>query len=183
MIKQINVTFEFDSDSGLVSNVHSFVDSVEQKKKTTRKLSKDKEEIIELEAIITREDNKIVFNNKAYNDLELSPESRVIIKYEEVGKKRFPIIGTDISFNEEGSGNKVTKTKTVSYRGKVNTILSEYGTNFKLEPYNDGIWKLVSSDLSEKTYEEVIDQAENLDVDILTTDDSTIEIDELTFKL
>ena len=44
-----------------------------------------------------------------------------------------PIIGSDIAFDEEGSGNKVTKSNTVTYKGNANTILAEYGTEFSLK--------------------------------------------------
>ena len=42
----------------------------------------------------------------------------------------FPIIGREELF--EGSGNRLTKSNTISYRGEQNTILREYGTCFKL---------------------------------------------------
>lgn len=176
--KQVSVTFEFDTDTELVSNVHAFVDGIEKKKKTTKKAPK--EEILEDEAIITREDNKLVLNNKAAKDLDVQPEDRLIIKYE----KRLPVIGTDISWDEEGAGNKLTKSNTVTYRGKANTVLAEYGTVFKLEPHKDGLFKLVSTEpVVIKNYPQAVEQAENLDVELMTEDDNTTEIDELTFKL
>jgi hypothetical protein len=182
MVKQVTVTFEFDPETELVSNVHAFVDGVEKKKTTTRK-APTKEIIMEAEAIIVREDNKLVLNNKCAATLEVKAEDRLVIKYEKIGKKRVPIVGTDLAFGEEGSGNKVTKSNTVTYRGKANTVLAEYGVTFKLEEYKPGIWKLVSDDMPPKDEEEAQEMAEEVEANLYTQDDDTTEIDELTFKL
>jgi len=181
-VKQVTVTFEFDPETELVSNVHAFVDGVEKKKTTTKK-APTKEVIMEAEAIITREDNKLVLNNKCAATLEVKAEDRLVIKYEKIGKKRSPIIGTDLSFDEEGSGNKVTKTNTVTYRGKANTVLAEYGTTFRLEEYKPGIWKLISDDIAPQDDNEAEEMAEQVEAELYTKDDDTTEIDELTFKL
>ena len=185
MIKQVSVTFEYDTEEDVVSNVHAFVDGVEKKKKTTKKATTTKDIVLEEEALVVREANKLVFNNKCVQEMELTPENRVIIKYEKIEKTRFPIIGTDLSWDQEGSGNKVTKTNTVTYRGSANTILAEFGTTFKIEEHKPGLWKLISKDpvSAPKTYDEALSQAENVEIDILTLDDDTTEIDELTFKL
>lgn len=180
MIKQITVTFEFDPETELVSNLTTFVDGIEKKKRTTKK-APTKEIVMEDEAILIREDNKLVLNNKCAADLDVKPEDRIIIKYEKVGKTRLPIIGSDLSFEEEGSGNKVTKSNTVTYRGKANTVLAEYGTTFKLKEFKPGIFFLESTE--PKTLEQVEEMAENVEPDLLTEDDDTIEIQELTFKL
>jgi len=189
MNKQFTVTFELDEETLNVSKLTCFVDGVEKKKTTTRKASTSKKEIVlEDESIITREDNKLVFNNRAVQEIGLAPEDRVIIKYElNKGSDKFPIIGKDVDWNEEGSGNKVTKTFTVTYRGKVNTILSEYGSTFNIIAHGDGLWKLVAKDAPEnknpKTYEELVEDIEKVDFSVLTSDDQDNEIDEMTFKL
>lgn len=182
MIKQISVTFEFDPETQFVSNLNCFVDGIEKKKPAATRKKKNTE--LEPEALVIREANRLVFNNKCYLDMALSTEDRIIIKYEKVNNKRIPIIGTDSSFNEEGSGNKVTKAQTTSYRGKVNTVLAEYGETFRIKPYSEGLWELVSNENpDEKTYDTIVEKAEKLDVEITTTDDEKIEIDELTFTL
>jgi len=187
MIKQVTVTFSFDPDEeNAVSDLTCFIDGIEKKKKTTRS-TKVKEIILEDEALVTLEPTKIQLNNKAVADMGIVYGERVIIKYEKItgSKKYFPTIGSDTSMNEEGSGNKITKTNSVAYKGKANIILAEYGTEFSVEPYKEGVWKLVSKNAPVKpvTYEEVTNQAENLDFTIITDDDSEIEIGEMPFKL
>ena len=187
-MKQVIVTFNYDPETDVVSDVKCSVDGIEKKKKTT-KAKKDVVAELEAEAIITLESNKLVFNNKAVSDLKIAYEDRIIIKWVAEGKKMVPIIGKDISFDEEGAGNKVTKSNTVTYKGNANTILSEYGTEFSLKPYKDEIWNLVpiklGGTISKPTVEldDVVKQAELLEPELLTETDETITIDELTFNL
>lgn len=185
-LKQVIVTFDFDPETSTVTNVKCSVDGVEKKKRTTKKKSEIEEEMAS-EAIITLEPNKLVFNNKAVADLEMEYEDRIVIKWEKEGKKMIPHIGKDTSFKEEGSGNKVTKSNTVMYKGKANTLLSQLGTEFTLGQNVEGIFKLiplnasVNSSLDE--LEEAIEAAEEVDPDLIVDTDDTTEIDEINFKL
>lgn len=187
-MKQVIVTFNFDPETETVSDVKCSIDGVEKKKKTT-KTKKDVVVELENEALINLETNKLVFNNKAAADLGITAGDRVVIKWIPEGKKMVPIIGSDIAFDEEGSGNKVTKSNTVTYKGNANTILAEYGTEFSLKPHLDNIWKLISNKvggtISKPTegLDDVIKQAESVEPELLTELDNEIEIDELTFQL
>lgn len=185
MVKQVSVTFEFNPETEEISNLSCFVDGVEKKKKTTRSVKKEKEIILEDQAIITLEANKLVFNNKAVQEMGLLYEDRIIIKYEQPNKnvKPAPIIGKDVDHGEEGSGNKLTKTNTVSYRGNANKILATYGSEFTIKFNRDGLWELVSLNKKEEDVFTTQSVAENLDVTILTDGDESIEIDEMTFKI
>ena len=188
MIKKVNVSFDFDPETNTIKNVNCFVDGVEKvKKTTTSKKTKDKKEELETNSIVTLESNKLIFNNKAVSEMEIEYEDRIVIKYEKIGKENLPIIGKDLAFDEEGSGNKVTKSNSVSYRGKVNTILSEYGTEFELVPYKEGIWRMVSLNqtkkFEQKTLENEIKEFEKIEPEIITDDETNYEIDDLTFQL
>ena len=187
MNKQVTVTFEFDVETQTVSKLACFVDGIESKKKTTTKASKVKEIVLEDSPVITLEATKLLLNNRAMSDMALKPEDRVIIKYEKfIGSKRLvPIIGSDLSFDQEGAGNKITKSNSVVYRGKANTVLAEYGSEFTIEPYKEGIWKLISLTKSEETYEEVVEKADNIDATIIVDDENEqdIEVTEIKFEL
>lgn len=185
MLKQVTVTFSFDPETEYVSDLTCFVDGVEKKKKTTR-TTKEKEVVLENEAIITLEPTKIQLNNKAVADMGIVYGDRVIIKYQklEPGKKKLtPIIGKDVDWNEEGSGNKITKTNSIAFKGKNNTILAEYGTEFTIKPFKEGLWTLVSTTPVEETYEEIIEKTDNVELDIYTDDDESIDLGEFPFKL
>lgn len=194
-MKQVIVTFDFDPETEAVSGVKCTVDGVEKKRKTTKKV-KDVEEMAS-SPIITLEPNKIVFNNKAVSDLNIAYEDRIVIKWvksTEDNKTMLPIIGKDSSFGEEGTGNKVTKSNTVTYKGKANTILSDFGTEFTITPYDSeaGIWNLVPTSIvtapslgsGVTIIKDIINQAENTEPELLVnTDDEDTKIDDLGFYL
>lgn len=186
MIKNVIVQFQFDTETETVSEVQCSVDGIEKKKRTTRKKS-DVEEEIASEPLITREESKLVFNNKAVLDMNIQPADRIVIKWEKVKgtKQVFPIIGKDEAFDEEGSGNKVTKTFTVGYKGNQNIILAELGSEFTIEPYNIGIWKLISTTSANtcRTIEEAVKVVEKVNADIITETDEDITIDKLQFTI
>lgn len=94
---------------------------------------------------LTLEASKYCLNSAAAR-LLLDPdadENRLDIKYKKDGKKLVPVIGNNVTFGTK-SGNKVTKTNTVSCRGKANEELSKYGTEFVLIPHptEDGLYIL-----------------------------------------
>ena len=190
-MKQVIVTFNYDPETDSVSDVKCTVDGVEKKKKTTKKV-KDVEEEMAKEALITLESNKIAFNNKAVADMNIEYEDRIVIKWEKAekgGKTMIPIIGKDVAFDEEDTGNKVTKSNTITYKGKSNAVLSEFGSEFTIVPYREGIWKLVSTQAGgtishpDVPLEEVLEEAEETEADLLVNTDEDTEIDTLTFQL
>ena len=46
-------------------------------------------------------------------------------------------------FTDPTGGNALSKSNTVSFRGNQRTVLLEYGNLFKLEPFKEGMFKLV----------------------------------------
>lgn len=186
-MKQVVVTFNFDPETEMVTEVKCMVDGVEKKKRTTKKV-KDLEEEMANEAILTLEPNKLTFNSKAIAEMAIEYEDRIVIKWQKEGKKMVPIIGKDIAFEEEGTGNKVTKSNTITYKGKSNAVLAEAGSEFTIEPIKDGIWKLISKSGitaadDSSSLEEIIEEAEDTDLEILVDTDEETEIDELQFQL
>lgn len=183
-MKQVIVTFNYDPETDTVSDVQCSIDGVEKKRKTTRKVKDVVEEMSSI-ALVTLEPNKLVFNNKAVADMGLEYEDRIVIKWEKKGKQMIPIIGKDLAFNEEGTGNKVTKANTITYKGKANLVLADYGTEFTLSQIGEGIWELVSNiqKSEDTTLESVIEDAIATEPDLLVTTDEETVIDKLTFQL
>lgn len=183
-MKQVIVTFNYDPETDTVSDVQCSIDGVEKKRKTTRKVKDVIEEMSSI-ALVTLEPNKLVFNNKAVADMGLEYEDRIVIKWEKRGKQMIPIIGKDLAFNEEGTGNKVTKANTITYKGKANLVLADYGTEFTLSQIGEGIWELVSNiqKSEDTTLESVIEDAIATEPDLLVTTDEETVIDKLTFQL
>lgn len=78
---------------------------------------------------VIREDGKLILSQATIELLGVEPDDRVYIGYDKFGSKFKPFIGTD-----EKKGNKLTKSNTVSYRGKSNEELAFYGSQFTLSP-------------------------------------------------
>lgn len=125
-----------DTTTGEVSVVNVETGEVKEvkTKKTTTKKKKEEESS---DPQITLESNKYILNTAAVNLLQVEPDDRLCIKYKKVGKTVIPVIGTEAAF-KTGGGNKLTKTNTVSCRGKANEELSTYGTVFTLSENPDG---------------------------------------------
>lgn len=189
MIKQISITFDFNTETEEVSNIKT-IGSAEKKVRTTTKKLKDVADEMASEPIITLDPNKLIFNNKAIADLELVYEDRVVIEWKHVGKKMIPTIRKDSE-----SGNKVTKSNTVVCKGKSNTVLAEVGNEFTIVPFEgvEGVWTLVSTTQGTmtlnnntdeiSTLESAIKEAEETEADLLVNTDEITEIDEIKFKL
>lgn len=138
--------------------------------------------------IITLDSNKLILTQGAVDLLQVCADCRVDIKYKKKDKKAVPIIGTDAAFGTK-SGNKLTKSNTVSYRGAANEKLSAYGTVFKLEPTEDkGIYYLIGDKVQESNPvpEEIIDIEKELDIealDNLNIDEDDKNLEKFDFNL
>lgn len=185
MIKAVNVTFSFDTETNIVTNVKCNVDGQVKKPSTTRKKSEIVEEMAS-EAILTLEPTKLVLNNKLISDLGIIYGDRIVIKFEQQGEKKKKILIPCIckEDGEEGTGNKITKTNTVAYKGKQNAVLAEFGSEFTIEPFKADLWKLISkTGGTAKTLKEVIDEVEKEEAIVIVDGDENIQIDEMKFEL
>jgi len=147
MIQQFKVlfTYEQDDETGEVKVLNREVvnDDLPKAKKTSssKKATKKADESSEPQLIL--EENKYSLNSAAVELLGVEPEDRLDIKMEKRGKTRVPVIGCNTAFGTQG-GNRLTKSNTVSYRGKNHDVLAEYGTVFSFkETDKEGIYELV----------------------------------------
>lgn len=127
------------------------------KKPAKRSSSSSSSKIEENDTPILRlDDNKYSLTSGAISALGLEPgESKLVIRYQKIGTTMVPIIGTNDSFGIK-AGNKLTLKGTVSYRGKNNEELSEYGSEFILvkHPSADSLYVLTADgNLPEGNYE------------------------------
>lgn len=90
------------------------------------------------EATVTVADNKLVLSKEAVKALGGVAGDRIIINYWTVDSETtFPVIGKSECFGDSTSGNRLTKSNTVSFRGAQRDILLEYGSFFKLIRFNN----------------------------------------------
>ena len=124
-------------------------------------------------AKITLLDNKLQLNAAAVEMTGFEPEMKIDVKFEKKGRVTTPVLCHD-----DKTGNRLTKTYTVSFRGSRHDNLAEYGTVFELIPYEgkDEYFKL-KGDAPEKeddiidVPEEITNPEEEEDLDPTTSDD------------
>ena len=145
MIQRFKVlfTYEQDDETGEVKVVSREVvnDDLPKAKKTSSTKKSKADENPEPELIL--EDNKYSLNTAAIELLGVEADDRIDIKFEKRDKVRVPVIGSNTAFGTQG-GNRLTKSNTVSYRGKNHDLLEDYGTVFSFkETDKEGIFELI----------------------------------------
>lgn len=184
--------YEVNEQTGEITYIGKEEISVDTKATKSATKTSTKASTAKVEAnpdpIITLDSNKLVLTQGAVDLLQVCADCRVDIKYKKKDKKAVPIIGTDAAFGTK-SGNKLTKSNTVSYRGAANEKLSAYGTTFKLEPTEDeGIYYLVGDKVQEENSvpDEIIDIESELDIeslDNINIDEDDKDLEKFDFNL
>ncbi len=128
------IEFDFDPETGDYTPISREI--IEEGAATPKKAKSVMKDDGSTEPIVILEENKLVLNSKAVEVLGAEWEDRISVIYQKHEDKLVPVIGKDEVFGYK-SGNKLTKSKTVSCRGKANTKLAEHGTEFKLIPLNN----------------------------------------------
>ena len=107
------------------------------KKATTTRTKKPKD--TDPTPKITLLEGKWQMNAACVELTKFEPEMKLDIKFEKKGRITTPVLCQD-----DKSGNRLTKTYTVSCRGSRHDNLAEYGDIFIVEPYEgkDGYFKL-----------------------------------------
>ena len=182
MIKQIDlsVVINYDTEKDEIISYLTTLNGVQEKKTTTIKKSTKKNVIEGLRVV--REDNKLILSEDLVKELKANPEDKIVIQYDrdQESKTVFPVIGLETTFNN-GGGNKLTKSNTVAYRGKANNTLAEFGSDFKVEPYKEGIYRLVGDSNISKDIE-IAQAVKEVDLGIEVTSDEVTEIEDLDFN-
>lgn len=134
MLVKMLIEFDFDPETGDYTPISREI--IEEGAATPKKAKSVMKDDGSTEPIVILEENKLVLNSKAVEVLGAEWEDRISVIYQKHEDKLVPVIGKDEVFGCK-SGNKLTKSKTVSCRGKANTKLAEHGTEFKLIPLNN----------------------------------------------
>lgn len=172
MIVKMLCTFEFNPQT----NEYTPIGEPEIVKTQMPKKKKEESDEPQLEL----DENKYHLNTAAIELLNVQPGDKIDIKYQIVDKINYPIIGPSSVWNS-ASGNKLTKSGTVSYRGKANITLAEYGSLFNLIPWqgHEGLFVLISDEPMPEPIEDdnvEIPVDDNIELDIK---DENTSIDDL----
>ena len=123
--QQFTITYEreIDVDSGEIIKT-TIIGSSDIKPEKKKSVKKDQD----TEAKVYLEDNKLKLNSLAVEMLGVNPGDRIDIQYSDT----YPIIGKSESFGNPDGGTKLTKSYTISFRGKKSEVLQKFGTEFKV---------------------------------------------------
>lgn len=171
-----------DTETGeLFTKEATFGDFKEVTKKATTSRSKKPKDDDPV-AKITLLEGKWQMNHACVELTGFEPEMKLEIKFEKKGRVTTPVLCED-----EKSGNRLTKTYTVSCRGSRHDNLAEYGDVFEVIPYEgkDGYFKLKGN--APQKEDDIIDvpeeiaDPEELDDDIV--DNSEVDISDFDLEL
>lgn len=140
---------QFDTETNKIISSKRIVEGEgsEKKEKKVKKESTDTPTTI-------LQDNKLVFNQTAIDLIKATPGDRICISYNQEESGEFvPIIGTEKNMGDSVAGNKLTKSLTLSYKGKQSDLLKQYGSNFELVLIPDTL----TATLKDKNHKGLID--------------------------
>lgn len=123
--QQFTITYEreIDVDTGEILKT-TVISSSDIKPEKQKIIKKDQD----TEAKVYLEDNKLRLNSLAMEILNVNPGDRIDIQYTDT----HPIIGTSDSFGNPEGGTKLTKSCTISFKGKKSEVLQKFGNEFKI---------------------------------------------------
>ena len=137
MIIKMTITFDYNPETNEYKPIKQ---EVVKETPTPKKVEDNGEAKLQLL------DNKYELNGSAINLLGINVGDRVDIKYQMVDGIKYPIIGSSNAW-KSASGNKLTKSSTVSYRGIANQMLAEYGDEFTFSEWknHEGLYVLIGN--------------------------------------
>lgn len=168
-----------DTETGeLFTKEATFGDFKEVAKKTTRTRKPKTDD--EPTPMVHLLEGKVQLNTKAVELTQFEPEMKIDIQFEKKGRTVCPVM------MQKDSGNRLTKTFTVSCRGSKHDNLAEYGDTFEVIPYEgkEGYFKLIGN--APKAEDDIIDLPEeiaNPDEDLDITDDTGIDAGDFELEL
>lgn len=191
MIVKMMITFDYDPETNEYKPLKQ-----EIVKDKVQKVTKAEEAEDSAEPQITLEANKYILNKAAATLMGVEWENRLDIKYQpiEKGGMMFPIIGTDTAWKTK-SGNKLTKSLTVSCRGNANELLAKYGDTFTVTPWkgHEGLFVMIGN--KDRTEEEPTikdnnisikedeNPVEDLPLDTEIDDEEAYKIEDFSFEI
>ena len=170
-----------DTETGeLFTKEATFGDFKEVTKKATTSRSKKPKDDDPV-AKITLLDGKWQMNHACVELTGFEPEQKINILFEKKGRITTPVLCED-----EKSGNRLTKTYTVSCRGSRHDNLAEYGNIFEVIPYEgkEGYFKLKGNIEKEDDIIDVPEEiSEPVDSDDLIGDSDGIDVSDFDLEL
>ena len=164
-----------ESTGELITREATLGDFKEVKKAASRTRRSKDDGSTEPQALLL--DGKIQLNNRAAELTGWEPEMKIDIQFEKKGRVTTPVM------MQKDSGNRLTKTFTISCRGSKHDNLAEYGDIFAVVPYEgkDGYFKLIGNIEKE---DDIIDVPEEIaDPDDMDMSEEGVDISDFDLEL
>ena len=168
---KLNVTLQYNPETDTIESYKVTLDGVANKTTKTSKVSKPKNQLAGM--LVVREEAKLIISEELLTALDAKPDDKIAVVYKHKDGKHFPCIIKD------DSGNRLTKTGTVQYRGKNNETLAAFGETFFVKQLEDGTF-LMMGDVAADLDIPVKKAVEEISMSIETLKDSNYEIEDLT---
>lgn len=146
-----------DTETGeIITREATLGDFKEVKKTTSTRTKKPKDDGSTTPQVILLE-GKVQLNQRAQELTGWEPEMKIDIQFEKKGRVTTPVM------MPKDSGNRLTKTFTVSCRGSKHDNLAEYGDIFDMVPYEgkEGFFKLIGNNEKENDIVDVPQEITN----------------------
>lgn len=94
--------------------------------------------------IVELTNNKLIVTTQVNKVLNILFGDRVAINYYQISNEEtFPVIARSEVFFDPDSGQKLTKSNTISFKGIQNTMLSKYGSLFMLKEFKNNMFRMI----------------------------------------
>jgi hypothetical protein len=166
-----------DTETGELLTREATLGDFKETKKTTTRTKKPKDDGSTTPQVTLLE-GKVQLNQRAQELTGWEPEMKIDIQFEKKGKVTTPVM------MPKDSGNRLTKTFTVSCRGSKHDNLAEYGDVFDMVPYEgkEGYFKLLGNNVKENDVIEVPEEIANPE-EFDVTDDEGIDVGDFDLSL
>jgi hypothetical protein len=172
------ITVVDETTGELITREATLGDFKEVTKKTTTTRTKKPKDTDPVAKLILLE-GKLQMNNAAVELTGFEPEMKIDIKFEKKGRNITPVM------MEADSGNRLTKTYTISCRGSKHDNLAEYGDVFEVIPYDDkpGYFKLKGNSEKEDDIVDVPEEIANPEEFDTEDEDGAVDMDDFDLDL
>ena len=189
-VLKVTVTTEYvdDTTGEIFKDVREYKDDsvkTSSKKTSTAKKSSSTAYDSDPEPKLILEENKYILNAAAIEALGVEVGDTIDIKNQKVGNARVKVIGSSATFGTK-AGNKLTKSNSVSYRGKSNEELAALGNVLTLTPHPnaEGLF-ILTGDEKPNLIEAPENEDDLIQVKDMNIDEDAVEIteDDFNFEL
>jgi len=134
----IQLLIDLDVENRKVVKVTVLDEEGKRPRQRKKKESSDSEPTLKVDS------NKLILSDSLLDLIDADAGDRVAINYYTVDNtETFPLVGRSEMFAGKESGNKLTKSNTISFKGNQRDVLLEYGDSFTAEPFKEGVYKLI----------------------------------------